>query len=409
MATATIQQLGATGTPALTDYIEVAQGSSASTKSQMSMYAPLIIATISNTVTGITYTDGVFSLTAGYIIPTTASLATCFKQGGNSFAATAVIGTTDNNDFSLMANNVIGITLKAAGTVIVQSLGGSGAQMVVVDNFGTLGVQTIPVASGIQSLNGLTGGTQTFATPGTAGTAPNWVSSGTAHTLNIPIASSANTGLVSTGAQVIAGVKTFNSTANIPSITIEGSGGNGWINYIAQSSVAPTPGSGITIYSDASHRFVFNSIAGFTATFDSTGFSAGRVYTLPDATMTLVGGTGVNTRLAFWGTANTISSDSGLTYTSSILSLNTIGGTIAIKTGSNGKVGTGTLVAGTLTIANTSITANSKIFVTINTLGTVGAPKALVVTKIAATGFTVTSSDNTDTSIFDFVIIEQIP
>ena len=44
----------------------------------------------------------------------------------------------------------------------------------------------------ITSLNGLTASSQTFATPGTSGTAPNWVSSGSAHTLNIPLASAAS-------------------------------------------------------------------------------------------------------------------------------------------------------------------------------------------------------------------------
>jgi hypothetical protein len=51
--------------------------------------------------------------------------------------------------------------------------------------------QTSGSGSGITSLNGLTGSTQTFGAIGTTGTAPNWVSSGTAHTLHIPLASAA--------------------------------------------------------------------------------------------------------------------------------------------------------------------------------------------------------------------------
>lgn len=43
--------------------------------------------------------------------------------------------------------------------------------------------------TGILSLNGLGATSQTFASPGTSGTAPAWTSSGTAHTLNIPLAS----------------------------------------------------------------------------------------------------------------------------------------------------------------------------------------------------------------------------
>src|SRR3972149_4565162 len=46
------------------------------------------------------------------------------------------------------------------------------------------------------SLNGLTGGTQTFVT-GTAGVNFNITSAGTTHTFNIPIASAVNTGLLS--------------------------------------------------------------------------------------------------------------------------------------------------------------------------------------------------------------------
>ncbi|MBM4251849.1 MAG: hypothetical protein FJ146_07750 [Deltaproteobacteria bacterium] len=46
--------------------------------------------------------------------------------------------------------------------------------------------------SGLTSLNGQSGNTQTFATPGTSGNAPDWSSSGNTHTLNIPLASVAS-------------------------------------------------------------------------------------------------------------------------------------------------------------------------------------------------------------------------
>ncbi|NCN95866.1 MAG: hypothetical protein GW917_04040, partial [Bdellovibrionales bacterium] len=45
--------------------------------------------------------------------------------------------------------------------------------------------------SGVGTLNGQTGNVQTFATPGTTGTAPNWSSATNSHTLNIPLASGA--------------------------------------------------------------------------------------------------------------------------------------------------------------------------------------------------------------------------
>lgn len=48
------------------------------------------------------------------------------------------------------------------------------------------------LSAAITSLNGLSGATQTFATPGTTGTAPNWSSSGTVHTLHIPMASASS-------------------------------------------------------------------------------------------------------------------------------------------------------------------------------------------------------------------------
>jgi len=68
------------------------------------------------------------------------------------------------------------------------------------------------------------------------------------------------------------------------------------------------------------------------------------------------------------------------------------------------KTATATLVAGTVTVADASITANSVIRLSSKTLG--GTPGALFVSaKTAATNFTITSSNAADTSVVQYEII----
>jgi len=80
---------------------------------------------------------------------------------------------------------------------------------------------------------------------------------------------------------------------------------------------------------------------------------------------------------------------------------------ISIKEGANATMGVGTLVAGVKTISTTKITANSRIILTTQSLGTVVSPKAIAITaRLAGTSFTITSADPTDTSVIAWQIIE---
>lgn len=132
---------------------------------------------------------------------------------GNATGSTAAPSFT--NAGALTRTNDANVTLTLGGTPafsllqgVSLTLGWSGQLSVARGGtgLGSLGtsLQLIRVNSGataleyftptyistaITSLNSQTGTTQTFATPGTSGTAPNWSSGSNIHTLNIPLAS----------------------------------------------------------------------------------------------------------------------------------------------------------------------------------------------------------------------------
>jgi hypothetical protein len=73
--------------------------------------------------------------------------------------------------------------------------------------------------------------------------------------------------------------------------------------------------------------------------------------------------------------------------------------------GANAKQGVATLAAGTVTVANTSVTVSSRIFLTTNTVG--GTAGFLVVSaRVAGTSFTILSSNAADTSVVAYEIFE---
>jgi hypothetical protein len=81
------------------------------------------------------------------------------------------------------------------------------------------------------------------------------------------------------------------------------------------------------------------------------------------------------------------------------------GAGVKVAEGANCKQGVATLVAGTVTVANTAVTANSRILLTVNTPGgTVGSP--YVSARVPGTSFTITSTSAADTSTVAYEIFE---
>jgi len=89
------------------------------------------------------------------------------------------------------------------------------------------------------------------------------------------------------------------------------------------------------------------------------------------------------------------------------LTLATVGGKINIATGTNASVGTsGAMIAGSVVVPTTAITANSLVFFTTNVLGTVTAPQAYRVSaRTPGVSFTIQSQSVTDTSTVNYWII----
>jgi hypothetical protein len=103
----------------------------------------------------------------------------------------------------------------------------------------------------------------------------------------------------------------------------------------------------------------------------------------------------VNEGAIFSGTIETFSAN---------IQVKTAGYGITIAEGANAKLGSGTLSGGTVTIANTSVTAASIIFLTDTSNGAnLGVLSVGVIT--AGDGFVVNSSNALDSGTFNFLII----
>lgn len=109
--------------------------------------------------------------------------------------------------------------------------------------------------------------------------------------------------------------------------------------------------------------------------------------------------------VAFSGSFFINSSSTNTSLISGDFKINTAGKGLFVKEGSNAKMGTATLTAGSATVSTTAVAATSRIFLTSNTDG--GTPGFVRVSaRSAGTSFTITSSSGTDTSTIAWMIVD---
>lgn len=120
------------------------------------------------------------------------------------------------------------------------------------------------------------------------------------------------------------------------------------------------------------------------------------------ATLTLINNITAN---LYSGVVNILDDSSANILAGGDVRVTTVGKTLYVKEGTNAKMGTSSLVAGTVVVNTTAVTASSRIFLTPqNTSGTAGAVS--VSARTAGTSFTMTSTSSSDTRSIAWLIIE---
>jgi hypothetical protein len=258
---------------------------------------------------------------------------------------------------------------------------GVATSVLTANNSGLL-TWVAPGVIGVDSLNGLQGGTQ-YLTVGTGGSTFNIASSGSTHTFNIPLAGTAITGLISPNSQTIAGDKTFSGNLAVTgNLTVNGT--TTTVNSTITTVVDPVLTIGTAIggtnpstddNKDRGIEFKYFSGTAKTGFFgfdDSTGFFT----FIPDA---------ANSSEVFSGTAGT-------------LDVNRITGSAASWTNSRTVTFSGGGVTGSFSIDGSANVTGIALTVTDDSiaLGTKTTGQYASTVSISGSGITATSANASD-------------
>ena len=308
-----------------------------------------------------------------------------------------------------------GDLLVGAGSTFIKLAVGSDNFVLTASSLSATGLTWSPTAAtGITSLNGLSSSIQYFSI-GYSGTAPLFSSSGSTHTLNIPIAGTGVTGLITGIAQTIAGQKTFTS-AIIGDLTgtATTAGFATTATYAHQSGYAITAGlattatysyqsgygltSGLATTATYAHQSGYAITSGFATTsaninvVNAVTNSAHPLHFSPVATGS---GVAVSSNTAFsFNPSTLILSTSGLAVTASTVSTSSSTGALVVT----GGVGFGGTVY-TATDLNVGNSTTGRLYFSQATLGSAGTTVIPSMAFIGSTNSPITLSVLADNSL----------
>lgn len=349
--------------------------------------------TVTNDTITIGVTNIVFSQTGGAGTYTNGSGITLT---GNVFSISA--GAITN---SMLANSsvTIGSTSVTLGTAVTTFVGLASVTSTTFVGALTGNSTTTTALANPRNINGVAfDGTGNITVTAAAGTLSG-------ATLAAGVTASSLTSFGNSPVLVTPALGVASST----SLSITGTGGNGYISLVTQASDPSAPAGGTVIFSNSTSKLSWRgSVNNFVKTFDGSAATASRIYSLPDVAGTVAlidggqtftsavwngtivtgtyGGTGINngtktitlagnlvTSGAF-NTTLTLTADSNATIPAGTNTLySTLSGSITsaqLLTSLTNATGTGVAVFGTSPAITTSITTASTTFALINTTAT---------------------------------------
>lgn len=284
--------------------------------------------------------------------------------------ATSTVTLTGVNTFgipTLAASNAT--TLTSAATVYIDGAPAAGTNVTIGSGY------ALYVNTGISAFNGGlntgTGFSSNFYAIGSNGSA-NGITS---------------TQLLFGGASTIA-LRSYHGGTGSTVVTANSSYAN---TIIAASPVTTSAGAGV-------HALLANMVVRELGTVTASVGTVTNTASLYIAGASSATVSGAN--YALWVNA-------GTSLFGGDVKLGTVGNGIYVKEGTNATMGVATLVGGTVTVSTTKVTTSSRIFLSVESLGTVTAPVAVAVTaRTGGTSFVITSANVVDTSVVSWVIIE---